>query len=151
MGAFSSLAGIALSVGKIKPVLEMAETFLKTEPETADNKEMVTKLSGSIELNNVYFRYTENLPYIINNLSLKIKNGEYVAVVGKTGCGKSTLMRLLLGFEKPEKGAVYYDGKDLNRLDLGSLRRRTRRHFGRSETAAYDSKSHRSEAEDPDV
>ena len=47
-----------------------------------------------------------------------------MAIVGRTGCGKSTLMRLLLGFEKPEKGAVYYDGKDLNRLDLGSLRRK---------------------------
>ena len=124
MGAFSSLAGIALSVGRIKPILEMAEPFLKTEPETADNKEMVTKLSGSIELNNIYFRYNEKSPYIINNLSLKIKKGEYVAIVGRTGCGKSTLMRLLLGFEKPEKGAVYYDGKDLNRLDLGSLRRK---------------------------
>ncbi len=124
MGAFSSLAGIALSVGRIKPILEMAEPFLKTEPETADNKEMVTKLSGSIELNNVYFKYSENSPYIIRNLSLKIRSGEYVAIVGRTGCGKSTLMRLLLGFEKPEKGAVYYDGKDLNRLDLGSLRRK---------------------------
>lgn len=124
MGAFSSLAGIALSFGRIKPILEMAEPFLKTEPETADNKEMVTKLSGSIELNNVYFRYSESSPYIVNNLSLKIKDGEYVAIVGKTGCGKSTLMRLLLGFEKPEKGAVYYDGKDLNRLDLTTLRRK---------------------------
>ena len=124
MGAFSSLAGIALSFGRIKPILEMAEPFLQTEPETADNKEMVTKLSGSIELNNVYFRYSENSPYIVNNLSLKIKDGEYVAIVGKTGCGKSTLMRLLLGFEKPEKGAVYYDGKDLNRLDLTTLRRK---------------------------
>ena len=124
MGAFSSLAGIALSVGRIKPILEMAEPFLKTEPETADNKEMVTKLSGSIELNNVYFRYSENSPYIVNNLSLSIKSGEYVAIVGKTGCGKSTLMRLLLGFEKPEKGAIYYDGKDLNRLDLTTLRRK---------------------------
>ncbi len=124
MGAFSSLAGIALSFGRIKPILEMAEPFLKTEPETADNKEMVTKLSGNIELNNVYFRYSENSPYIVNNLSLKIKDGEYVAIVGKTGCGKSTLMRLLLGFEKPEKGAVYYDGKDLNRLDLTTLRRK---------------------------
>ena len=124
MGAFSSLAGIALSVGRIKPILEMAEPFLKTEPETADNKEMVTKLSGSIELNNVYFRYNENSPYIVNNLSLSIKSGEYVAIVGKTGCGKSTLMRLLLGFEKPEKGAIYYDGKDLDRLDLTTLRRK---------------------------
>ena len=124
MGAFTSLAGIALSFGRVKPILEMAEPFLKTEPETADNKEMVTKLSGSIELNNVYFRYTEHSPYIVNNLSLKIRDGEYVAIVGKTGCGKSTLMRLLLGFEKPEKGAIYYDGKDLNSLDLASLRRK---------------------------
>ena len=124
MGAFSSLAGIALSFGRVKPILEMAEPFLKTEPETADNKELVTKISGSIELNNVYFRYSENSPYIVNNLSLKIKEGEYVAIVGRTGCGKSTLMRLLLGFEKPEKGAIYYDGKDLNSLDLASLRRK---------------------------
>ncbi|WP_294471744.1 NHLP bacteriocin export ABC transporter permease/ATPase subunit [uncultured Ruminococcus sp.] len=123
MGAFSSLAGMALSVGRIKPILEMAEPFLKNEPETSDNKEIVTKLSGGVELNNVYFRYSENSPYIVNDLSIKIRAGEYVAIVGKTGCGKSTLMRLLLGFEKPEKGAVFYDGKDLNRLDLCSLRR----------------------------
>ena len=124
MGAFSSLAGTALSVGRIRPILEMAEPFLKTEPESTENKEIVTKLSGDIELNNVYFRYSESSPYIIRNLSLKISSGEYVAIVGKTGCGKSTLMRLLLGFEKPEKGAVYYDGKDISMLDLPSLRRK---------------------------
>ena len=124
MGAFNSLAGVALSVGRIKPILEMAKPFLETEPEVADDKEIVTKISGGIELNNIYFRYNENSPYIVNNLSLKIKSGEYVAIVGKTGCGKSTLMRLLLGFEKPEKGAIYYDGKDLNKLDLSSLRRK---------------------------
>ena len=124
MGAFSALAGMALSVGRIKPILEMAEPFLKTEPEAADNKEIVTRLSGSIELNNVCFRYNENSPYIVNNMSFKIKAGEYVAIVGRTGCGKSTLMRLLLGFEKPERGAVYYDGKDLSRLDLQTLRQK---------------------------
>ena len=124
MGAFSSLADIALSAGKIKPILDMAEPFLETEPETSGGREIVTRISGGIELNNVYFRYKENTPYIVNNMSLKIKPGEYVAIVGKTGCGKSTLMRLLLGFEKPEKGAVYYDGRDINSLDLGSLRRK---------------------------
>ena len=81
-------------------------------------------LSGSVELNHVSFRYDADSPYILDDLSLKIRPGEYVAIVGRTGCGKSTLMRLLLGFEKPEKGAVYYDGKDIERLDLGSLRRR---------------------------
>lgn len=74
-------------------------------------------------MNNVSFRYTENMPFVIDNLSLKIRPGQYVAVVGKTGCGKSTLMRLLLGFESAQKGAIYYDGKDINSLDLKSLRR----------------------------
>ena len=64
------------------------------------------------------------MPYVIDGMSLKIRAGEYVAIVGTTGCGKSTLMRLLLGFEKPERGAIYYDGRDMAGLDLGSLRRR---------------------------
>ena len=45
-----------------------------------------------------------------------------MALVGSTGCGKSTLMRLLLGFEKPKKGAIYYDGIDMAQMDLKSLR-----------------------------
>ena len=70
------------------------------------------------------FRYAEGQPNVIDDLSLQIKSGQYVAIVGTTGCGKSTLMRLLLGFEIPQKGAVYYDGKDLNTLDVKSLRRK---------------------------
>ena len=64
------------------------------------------------------------MPYVVDGLSLKIKAGEYIAIVGKTGCGKSTLVRLLLGFEKPERGAIYYDGKDITGIDLQSLRRK---------------------------
>ena len=124
MGAFSMLAGTAMSAAQIQPILEMAEPFLKTVPETQEKKEIVTNIHGSVELSHVSFRYDDDSPYILNDLSLKIKPGEYVAIVGRTGCGKSTLMRLLLGFEKPEKGAIYYDGKDIESLDLGSLRRK---------------------------
>ena len=124
MGAFTALSGTAMTGAQIRPILEMAEPFLKTEPETQEKKEIITDLSGSLELNHVSFRYNEDSPYIINDLSLKIKAGEYVAIVGRTGCGKSTLMRLLLGFEKPEKGAIYYDSKDIEGIDLGSLRRK---------------------------
>jgi len=124
MGAFTALAGIAVSVAAIKPVLEMAEPILKAEPEVSADKAPVTSVSGSIELSHVSFRYEENAPWVLRNLSLKIRAGEYVAIVGRTGCGKSTLVRLLLGFEKPQNGAVYYDGRDLDTIDPRSLRRK---------------------------
>ncbi len=123
-GAFMSLAGIALTVAQIKPILTMVKPFFDALPEVSDGKQVLTRLSGGIELNNVSFRYSENMPNVIDDLSLKIRPGQYVAIVGKTGCGKSTLMRLMLGFERPQKGAIYYDGKDLERIDLRSLRRR---------------------------
>ena len=122
-GAFSSLAAVALSIAQIKPIMEMAEPILETEPESSENKSVVTSIRGGIELSNVYFRYAENMPYVVKGMSFKIKAGEYIAIVGKTGCGKSTLIRLLLGFEQPERGAIYYDGKDMSKLDLRSLRR----------------------------
>jgi ABC-type bacteriocin/lantibiotic exporter with double-glycine peptidase domain len=85
---------------------------------------MVTKLSGAIEVNNVSFRYSENMPWVLKNLSLKIRPGEYVAIVGGSGCGKSTLLRLMMGFETTQMGAIYYDGKDIATLDLRSLRKK---------------------------
>ncbi len=124
MGAFMTVSGIALSAAQIQPIFEIAEPFLKTEPETADGKKIVTDFTGGVSLDHVSFRYGEDTPYILKDLSLKIKPGEYVAVVGKTGCGKSTLVRLLLGFEKPETGAVLYDGRHLDTFDLPSLRRK---------------------------
>ena len=124
MGAFMNVSGVALSAARIRPILEMAEPFLKAEPETTEGKEIVTDISGAVELDHVSFRYSAGQPYILDDLSLRIRPGEYVAIVGRTGCGKSTIVRLLLGFEKPETGAVYYDGKDVNSLDLSSLRKK---------------------------
>lgn len=122
-GAFMSLSGIALTAAQIKPVMEMVKPILAAVPEISEGKRVVTKLSGGIELNNVSFRYNDSMPLVVDDLSLKIRPGQYVAIVGATGCGKSTLMRLMLGFETPQKGAVYFDGKDISTIDLKSLRR----------------------------
>lgn len=122
--AFASVAALTATFADIKPSLEMAKPLLETVPEVAENKHVLTDLKGAIELSNVSFRYSEDMPNIIDGLSLKIKAGEYVAIVGKTGCGKSTLLRLLLGFEKPDRGAIYYDNRDINTIDLKSLRRK---------------------------
>lgn len=123
-GAFSSIASIAMTSSNIKSTFDMARPIMDCEPEMQDNKEVLTKINGSIELSHVSFRYSDNMPLVIDDMSLKIESGQYIAIVGKTGCGKSTLIRLLLGFEKPQRGSIYFDGKDINSIDLKSLRRK---------------------------
>lgn len=123
-GVFNGFESVAVSTAQISPVLSLAEPILSAETESSEDKLAVDRLMGGVEISNVSFRYSESTPYVLSGLNLKIKPGEYVAIVGKTGCGKSTIIRLLLGFEKPDKGAIYYDGRDLGRLDLGALRRK---------------------------
>ena len=123
-GAFMGLAGIASTVAQIRPILDEVKPIMDAEPEVSEGRKMVTRVSGGIELTHVSFRYSESMPLVIDDLSLNIRPGQYVALVGATGCGKSTLVRLLLGFEKPQKGAIYYDRRDLATLDLKSLRSR---------------------------
>jgi len=122
--AMASFTGIALSFAQAKPVFDLVKPILETEPETTVSKKMVTRLSGSIDINNVSFRYRDDMPPVLDDISLRIRSGQYVAIVGPSGCGKSTLLRILLGFEKADKGAVYYDGKDINAVDLKSLRKK---------------------------
>lgn len=121
-GALAQLVSIAATYASIGPILQVVKPILDNKPEISENKSVVTSLKGNIELINVTFRYNENSPVVIDNLSLKIKKGDYIAIVGKTGCGKSTLVRLLLGFEKPQSGNIFYDDKNLNKLDLKSVR-----------------------------
>ena len=118
---FSSLAGQLAGVG---PTLELARPLLETEPEITGEREAIHELTGRIDISNLFFRYTEEGPWVIDGLDLSIEPGSYVAIVGTTGCGKSTLLRLLLGFETPQVGSVFYDGKDISRVDIRSLRRR---------------------------
>ena len=75
MSAFGALAGIALNIAQIKPMLTMVQPFFDAVPEVSDGKQVLTRLSGGIEMNNVSFRYSENMPLIIDNLSLKIRPG----------------------------------------------------------------------------
>ena len=60
---------------------------------------------------------------MLDNISFRIAPGEYVAIVGPSGSGKSSLFRLMLGFEKPESGVVFFDGKAVDTLDISAVRR----------------------------
>lgn len=66
-----------------------------------------------IEAKNVTFRYTDRSPLVLNDVSLEIEAGERVGIVGPSGYGKSTLARVLTGYEKPSQGQVLLDGKPL--------------------------------------
>ncbi|MBQ6233594.1 MAG: ATP-binding cassette domain-containing protein [Clostridia bacterium] len=123
MAALMQLSASADIIAGLQPVLKMGAPVLDCVPENSGGKSYVEKLDGSIEMDNVSFRYDKDGPWIIDNLNLKINPGEYVAIVGKSGCGKSTLMRLMLGFEKPDDGAIYYGKHDLSSIDLASFRR----------------------------
>ena len=123
-GAFVSLSSVALTIAQFKPILDMAKPIMEAIPEVSEGKQVISRLFGGIEINNVSFPLQRAHAVRGGRPLLKIRPGQYVAIVGATGCGKSTLMRLLLGFETPQKGAIYYDGRDLNTIDLKSLRRK---------------------------
>ena len=122
-GSFMMLVSTSNEFSQIKPAINLIRPIMDEEPEVSGDKNVITHMTGSIELSNISFRYSENMPLVIDKLNLRIGAGQYVAIVGSTGCGKSTLMRLMLGFETPQKGAVYYDNKDISTVDLKSLRK----------------------------
>ena len=106
----------------IRPLLENLQPILDAEPESLPDKPEADLLSGAIEVEGLTFSYGENLPNVLKDVSFRIKAGESVALVGSSGCGKTTLMRLLLGFEQPKSGAIYYDGYDLSEISAASVR-----------------------------
>ena len=121
--AMLQMSMTAITIMSIVPLYERAKPILESMPEADEAKRNPGKLKGDIEVSHLNFRYTEDGPFVINDLSLRIRAGEFVAVVGSSGSGKSTFFRLLVGFEKQESGAVYYDGQDLGTLDVREVRR----------------------------
>jgi ATP-binding cassette subfamily C protein len=132
LGFQTALAGFNASLTQLVPCLanmylslaqaENLAPILNAEPEVTEDKIDAGRLEGGIEVNNLSFAYGPDMPLILNDVSFSVKPGESVAFTGRSGCGKSTLMRLLLGFEKPLRGFVYYDSRDLASLNVKSVR-----------------------------
>ena len=121
--AIMSFVQAGVDYTQLKPEIERLKPFVGCAPENDQDKEAISELKGAISVQNVTFAYDKAQGNILNDLSLEVKEGEYVAIVGPSGCGKSTLLKLLLGFEKPDVGAVKYDGKDISSVDKHALRK----------------------------
>jgi NHLM bacteriocin system ABC transporter ATP-binding protein len=107
----------------VVPLYERAAPIFEALPEVSRTNRQPGDLSGSIEINHVSFRYHPESPLVLNDISFAIEAGQFVAIVGPSGSGKSSLLRLLLGFERPEAGVIYFDGQDLARIDIQAVRR----------------------------
>ncbi|HEY7242614.1 MAG TPA: NHLP bacteriocin export ABC transporter permease/ATPase subunit [Xanthobacteraceae bacterium] len=105
------------------PHLSRIRPLIENNLEFSDDRRSGGELSGAFELSRVTFRYATGGPPVLDTITLRVAAGEYLALVGPSGSGKSTVFRLLLGFEKVESGAIFFDGKAIDTLDISALRR----------------------------
>jgi ABC-type multidrug transport system fused ATPase/permease subunit len=119
-----SLSQNVAEIGTARAGLERVFTVLDTELDVKDAPDAVSlpPIRGEIRFENVSFAYDDGRP-VLRDIDLRIAAGEHVAVVGRTGAGKSTLAGLVLRFFDPQHGRVTIDGHDLRRIRLASLRR----------------------------
>ncbi len=98
---------------------------LEVEPDIQDAADAIelTHVQGNVEFKNVSFKYKEGYDHVLRDISLDIKVGEYVALVGPSGVGKTTLCSLIPRFYEVNKGEILLDGKNISGISLRSLRR----------------------------
>ncbi|MBX3162140.1 MAG: peptidase domain-containing ABC transporter [Deltaproteobacteria bacterium] len=124
LAPLSTMVNVALQLQLLGSYMDRIDDVLQTDPEqTGEGLARAPRLTGRITLQNVSFRYGDNLPYVVRDVSVDIKPGQTVAIVGTSGCGKSTLARLLAGLYRPVDGRILFDNHDVVSLELRSLRR----------------------------
>ena len=99
--------------------------IMEVEPDIQDSTDAIelTHVQGNVEFKDISFRYKEGYDHVLKNISLDIKAGEYVALVGASGVGKTTLCSLVPRFYEVSKGKILLDGKNIRDISLCSLRR----------------------------
>jgi ATP-binding cassette, subfamily B, bacterial HlyB/CyaB len=115
VGLWSLLNDASVAMERLGDVLDLEP---EQKPEELASRVAIPELQGDIRLDGVYFRYGGNeTPYVLENISVDIKPGELVAIVGSSGSGKTTLAKLLVGFYPPTEGRLTVDGYDIGIVD----------------------------------
>ena len=123
IGGITNLSLTVIDVMDVIPLWLRSQPILAAPPEVTTEKNDPGQLSGAFCVDHVTFRYRDDGPLILNDVKVEAKPGEFIALVGPSGSGKSTVLRLLLGFEHPQSGTVYFDGRDMCGLNLTAVRR----------------------------
>ena len=115
MGLWTQLQGVSIAKDKL-------EELENIPLEAVEDKTEKIQLSGDVEFVDVHFKHDQSEVELLNGVSLSIKQGETIGITGPNGCGKSTLIELLMGFMSPSHGEIKIDGRDICTLDRSSLR-----------------------------
>jgi ATP-binding cassette subfamily B protein len=115
---FTNMGRAMISVGRVNEILNYEVTILDGEKETL----LAEEIKGVIEYSNVCFSYPKSKSMVLDDISFKINQGETIAIVGATGCGKSTLVNLMIRMYDTTSGSVLIDGVDVKDYKLVELR-----------------------------
>ncbi|MEW6738522.1 MAG: ABC transporter ATP-binding protein [Nitrospirota bacterium] len=115
------LAGANNGIQQAKAALERLDELFDKERES-EGKGDIKPMNGYIEFKNVSFKYPTSKHYILDDINLTVKKGEIIAIVGRSGAGKTSLVDLIPRFYDPVSGAIYIDGVNIADVNLKSLR-----------------------------
>lgn len=122
LGGLLGVSQMAVELSDSVAQFRLVKPLLQAVPEVDGTRADPGPLRGGIALRNICFRYAPEGRLILDNCTIEAAPGEFVALVGPSGSGKSTALRLILGFDRPESGTVFFDGMDLEGLDLTAVR-----------------------------
>jgi ATP-binding cassette subfamily B protein len=128
---FGQLIGSVILVSNLLPqiakgfasIRSLGEVLESPDIEANANKPAMRDVVGIVDFKDVTFTYPGSHSPAINHLSLNVKPGQMIALVGPSGSGKSTLINLAIGFLRPQSGTISFDGKDLSQFDLRTARK----------------------------
>ncbi|MGN0397900.1 MAG: ABC transporter ATP-binding protein [Candidatus Fimimorpha sp.] len=120
---FNEISGVITELQNALASAARVFELIEEEPQVPDAEDAVvlTDVDGRVEMDHVYFSYTPE-QHLIEDFNLKVKPGQRVAIVGPTGCGKSTIINLLMRFYDVDEGCVKVEGEDIRHITRKSLR-----------------------------
>jgi len=120
---FNEISGVVTELQNAFVCASRVFALIDQEPQVPEDEDAVTlgEAKGNVELKDVYFSYVPEKK-LIENFNLSVKPGQRVAIVGPTGCGKTTVINLLMRFYDVNSGSISVDGNDIRHLTRGSLR-----------------------------
>ena len=124
LGPLAAMVSSGLQLQLLASYMQRINDVLDTPGEQhGEDVRPAPRLTGQIRADGVSFSYGKLAPPVLSDVSLEIRPGQHIGIVGRSGSGKSTLAHLLLGLYRPTSGRIEYDGQDLASFDAGSVRR----------------------------